>query len=167
MAKSEQRAISGPDASSVSDEFDLEALLSEDLATLPEEQKISGAWIVKWISAFVNHGTGDKGPWVMVTINFDPQYPFGDDADQTAEELDMEDLPKQRHRMFYSTNADKRLFRDLAAKFGVEAGTLNDMLKDARGHEAVVTIKNGTDKRGMPETKLSNFRMLPDETPPV
>jgi hypothetical protein len=47
------------------------------------------------------------------------------------------------------------------------SGSLNDMLKEARGSEAVCTIKNGKDRRGQAETKLSNFRELPEETPPV
>jgi len=168
MAKSETRLLTGTAGTEPgSDDFDLDALLHEDLSTIPDEQKITGAWIVKWISSFVNHGRSEKGPWVMITINFEPQYPFGDDATTTAEQLDMDDLPRLRHRVFYSSFTDKRDFRALAAKFGAVPGELIDMMKEARGGECIATVTNKKDRRGQPETKLTNFREVPDMTPPI
>lgn len=164
MAKSERKLLeTAADETTSGDEFDQEALLNEDLSSLPEEQQLTGPWVLQWVSSFINHGVSDeKGPWVMLTINFDPYRPFGDDAEEIMSEIDMKDLPRIRHRAFYTTNKDKREFRQLLAKFGVEAAPLGEMLKAARGQLGVATLKPSKDRRtGAPETRLSNFRAVP------
>src|SRR5271166_4428195 len=103
MAKSELRVVESDGAAE--DTFDLEAFMKTDFSTLPPEQVLSGAWVVKWISSFIAHGTNERGPWVAVDINFDPQEPVGDDAETVMSELNMHDLPRIKPRIFISSLA--------------------------------------------------------------
>lgn len=153
MAKSEQTTY---DETNDEEAFDQEAILEENLEDLPEEQDLRGPWKLQWIGAKVKQGHGDKGPWSMINISLDPIEPVGEDAGDV--EYDADDLPRVYHRMFYTTNRDKRAFIALAKSFGVEAGKLKDMLEEARGQFAVAKLTRGKDNFGRPETKLNAFR---------
>lgn len=138
--------------------FDPAELLDEDLSSLPEPTEILGTWRFQLARGFVQGGVSAKGPWSAINLNLIPIEPVGEDASDVLSEANMDDLPRVRHRVFYSTNRDKRDFVSLMRKFGVAEGTLREMLEQARGEYIVATAKAGTDNRGMPETKLSNFR---------
>lgn len=153
MAKAEAAVMEQDEAP-----FDQEALLEEDLADIPEEQELHGLWVVQWIGAKVKAGHGEKGPWSMINISLDPVTPAGEDAEEILSDYDLTDLPRVYHRVFYTTNRDKRAFVALAATFGVEAGSLRDMLEALKGQEAVAKLSPGKDNFGRSETKLSAFR---------
>jgi hypothetical protein len=66
-----------------------------------EEQVITAPWALKWVTAFITHGTSDKGPWTQIVVVFELQHAFGEDRAEIEAELDMDDLPQIRTRFFY------------------------------------------------------------------
>jgi hypothetical protein len=156
MAKSERKVEDTTEVNE--DDFDQEALLDEDLSTLPPPQFLEGPWVLQWISSRISHGKSDKGPWTMIQIQLDPIEAAGEDREEIEADYNMEELPRLRHRIFYTTTQHKRDFVRMMAAFGVAAGELREMLSDAKGEVAVATLKTGKDNRQLDETKITNFR---------